>query len=166
MLSVRSMIFQTFRSKNFFHALSTFVYVLFLGIVIQIPGIGEYFEGLRPLLFLSLLSALIFYMTGFNRKFIMFSVIYVFLFVSSSLIPMLQEELIPRKEIISGFLFGGGWLAFWSLIYHLGKTQHGFLRALLCGSANFSAFWPYYYLCCYGDIIWSVVDTLYPVQFC
>lgn len=137
MLSVRSMIFQTFRSKNFFHALSTFVYVLSLGIVIQIPGIGEYFEGLRPLLFLSLLSALIFYMTGFNRKFIMFSVIYVFLFVSSSLIPMLQEELIPRKEIISGFLFGGGWLAFWSLIYHLGKTQHGFLRALLCGSANF-----------------------------
>ena len=137
MLSVRSMIFQTFRSKNFFHALSTFVYVLSLGIVIQIPGIGEYFEGLRPLLFLSLLSALIFYMTGFNRKFIMFSVIYVFLFVSSSLIPMLQEELIPRKEIISGLLFGGGWLAFWSLIYHLGKTQHGFLRALLCGSANF-----------------------------
>ena len=109
MLSVRSMIFQTFRNKNFFHALSTFVYVLSLGIVIQIPGIGEYFEGLRPLLFLSLLSALIFYMTGFNRKFIMFSVIYVFLFVSSSLIPMLQKELIPRKEIISGFLFGGGW---------------------------------------------------------
>lgn len=51
MLSVRSMIFQTFRSKNFFHALSTFVYVLSLGIVIQIPGIGEYFESLRPLFF-------------------------------------------------------------------------------------------------------------------
>ena len=108
MLSVRSMIFQTFRSKNFFHALSTFVYVLSLGIVIQIPGIGEYFEGLRPLLFLSILSALIFYMTGFNRKFIMFSVIYVFLFVSSSLIPMLQEERdyfrLPFRRWLAGIL--------------------------------------------------------------
>lgn len=165
MLSVRSMIFQTFRSKNFFHALSTFVYVLSLGIVIQIPGIGEYFEGLRPLLFLSLLSALIFYMTGFNRKFIMFSVIYVFLFVSSSLIPMLQEELIPRKEIISSFLFGGGWLAFWSLII-LAKLNMGFSGHSFVAQPIFSACWPYYYLCCYGDIIWSVVDTLYPVQFC
>lgn len=136
MLPVWTVVMKALRNKNFFHALSVFLYVLALGIVIQVPGEGYYFEGLRALILLAFLSALLFYIIGFNRKFIIFSAAYMFLFVSSSLIPLIQGEIVHKKEIIAAFLFGGTWLTFWSWVYYLGRIKNKRPWTFLCGMAN------------------------------
>lgn len=78
MLPVWTVVMKTLRNKNFFHALSVFIYVLALGIGVQLVGKGYCFEGLRALILLAFLSALLFYIIGFNRKFIIFSAVYMF----------------------------------------------------------------------------------------
>lgn len=136
MLPVWTVVMKTLRNKNFFHALSVFIYVLALGIGVQLVGKGYCFEGLRALILLAFLSALLFYIIGFNRKFIIFSAVYMFLFVSSSLIPLIQGEIVHKKEIIAAFLFGGTWLTFWSWVYYLGRIKNKRPWTFLCGMAN------------------------------